>query len=223
MRTVSAFALSFLSTPSARRATALAKLKAKKGIISIHALREEGDVLWRDLGADRHISIHALREEGDPKSSPPPPAKRYFYPRPPRGGRLSIFFFTHINVCISIHALREEGDCTKETGYTFANISIHALREEGDERDARTGTRYKISIHALREEGDGVPVQSFHDLLDFYPRPPRGGRLVTREHLVQVDRFLSTPSARRATPHGPERQHVLGNFYPRPPRGGRRT
>ena len=36
--------------------------------------------------------------------------KLYFYPRPPRGGRL----FTPYDVCrcmvISIHALREEGD-----------------------------------------------------------------------------------------------------------------
>ena len=34
----------------------------------------------------------------------------------------------------------------------------------------------------------------------FYPRPPRGGR---RERIIfapAIDRFLSTPSARRATP-----------------------
>ena len=34
--------------------------------ISIHALREEGDALALDLGAQVvEISIHALREEGD--------------------------------------------------------------------------------------------------------------------------------------------------------------
>ena len=40
-------------------------LRCRSSAISIHALREEGDV---DLAAaiDRiHISIHALREEGD--------------------------------------------------------------------------------------------------------------------------------------------------------------
>ena len=55
--------------------------------MSIHALREEGDVpppLWHP---DLQISIHALREEGDPK-------------RRGGGGKLAI----------SIHALREEGD-----------------------------------------------------------------------------------------------------------------
>ena len=36
---------------------------------------------------------------------------------------------------------------------------------------------YGISIHALREEGDGKAA--VHNRLpnDFYPRPPRGGRL----------------------------------------------
>ncbi len=33
--------------------------------ISIHALREEGDVFPQTFQAVCHISIHALREEGD--------------------------------------------------------------------------------------------------------------------------------------------------------------
>ena len=55
----------FLSTPSARRTTRNAVLDAGRISISIHALREEGDLApahqWRQVG----ISIHALREEGD--------------------------------------------------------------------------------------------------------------------------------------------------------------
>ena len=80
------------------------------------------------------------------------------------------------------------------------DISIHALREEGDEQ-RRTGRPYGrcISIHALREEGD-VPVRvSGAALADFYPRPPRGGRLVYDLPIKIEDLFLSTPSARRAT------------------------
>ena len=34
--------------------------------ISIHALREEGDVEVADSVREERISIHALREEGDP-------------------------------------------------------------------------------------------------------------------------------------------------------------
>ena len=80
---------SFLSTPSARRATLFAQVCENRVIISIHALREEGDTLdsWH-YGDNYTISIHALREEGDLRV----PAVR------------SIF------VLISIHALREEGD-----------------------------------------------------------------------------------------------------------------
>ena len=78
----------FLSTPSARRATSQAYFSFRRCIISIHALREEGDVT--DLGQIKlpyRISIHALREEGDPL----PCCRGFmlpdFYPRPPRGGR----------------------------------------------------------------------------------------------------------------------------------------
>ena len=59
--------------------------------------------------------------------------------------------------------------------------------------------RKTISIHALLAEGDSsVPaVASFHPY--FYPRPPRGGRPGTEGDPLDLAKFLSTPSARRAT------------------------
>ena len=54
-----------LSTPSARRATAEQAAKTAAEMISIHALREEGDLLHLHRKELLHISIHALREEGD--------------------------------------------------------------------------------------------------------------------------------------------------------------
>ena len=57
-------------------------------MISIHALREEGDALKTSLGIDpAEISIHALREEGDRQDVCIQHPLQYFYPRPPRGGR----------------------------------------------------------------------------------------------------------------------------------------
>ena len=56
------------------------------------------------------ISIHALREEGDEIKMSLPGVQGYFYPRPPRGGRLESGDLVHIDTEISIHALREEGD-----------------------------------------------------------------------------------------------------------------
>ena len=78
--------------------------------ISIHALREEGDRAAEILDPDHRISIHALREEGDGAASMRFPLRAYFYPRPPRGGRLLCKLCKISDHAISIHALREEGD-----------------------------------------------------------------------------------------------------------------
>ena len=79
--------------------------------ISIHALREEGDLFNLQLSElIQVISIHALREEGD----------RY-YGLPTKRVKN-----------ISIHALREEGDLRMAIALQHIFISIHALREEGD-------------------------------------------------------------------------------------------
>ena len=57
-----------------------------------------------------------------------------------------------------------------------------------------------ISIHALREEGDqGLGADPWLSY-DFYPRPPRGGRRGRQVCSRGKFLFLSTPSARRATP-----------------------
>ena len=77
----------FLSTPSARRATFGDALPINSLIISIHALREEGDRPGCNCLDAVSISIHALREEGDPAGPPRPRPQTDFYPRPPRGGR----------------------------------------------------------------------------------------------------------------------------------------
>ena len=79
------------------------------------------------------------------------------------------------------------------------DISIHALREEGDDKLAGLGQSSNISIHALREEGDQLSWKSRRPMFNFYPRPPRGGRLVNRMNCPVDFSFLSTPSARRAT------------------------
>ena len=64
------------------------KLYKTTVLISIHALREEGDrVVDGDHIPPDGISIHALREEGDKLTATRLPIFRNFYPRPPRGGR----------------------------------------------------------------------------------------------------------------------------------------
>ncbi len=78
---------------------------------------------------------------------------------------------------ISIHALREEGDATADEYGISRFISIHALREEGDFGYYPVRCQFLISIHALREEGD----------------------MTGHKYSTKFKKFLSTPSARRAT------------------------
>ena len=82
-------------------------------------------------------------------------------------------------------------------------------------------SEHTISIHALREEGDREFVNFCAEQLDFYPRPPRGGRPEKYRDTQAIIEFLSTPSARRATRGVQRGQQQQGDFYPRPPRGGR--
>ena len=55
----------FQSTLSVRRATVLFGVPFLRLLISIHALREESDVLAQAIEVANQISIHALREESD--------------------------------------------------------------------------------------------------------------------------------------------------------------
>ncbi len=100
----------FLSTPSARRATIISSIIVLPLSISIHALREEGDIVHGIGESLSFISIHALREEGDIAATARETIHGDFYPRPPRGGRPDENGVQHNAFEISIHALREEGD-----------------------------------------------------------------------------------------------------------------
>ena len=171
-------------------------------IISIHALCEEGDG-GHGAGPHHHlrISIHALCEEGDRIAACLAAGSMYFYPRPLRGGRL----------CSYSHFRHRGG------------ISIHALCEEGDRYLARSRRRaghfYPRPLRGGRHESGRAHG---HPIRDFYPRPLRGGRLYFVDCFAGNTRFLSTPSARRATAVAPANVLAETYFYPRPLRGGRR-
>ena len=124
-----------------------------------------------------------------------------FYPRPPRGGRLIYQATTEDDRKFLSTPSARRATLSNRLWLGRLFISIHSLREEGDAYEPfHLREKIEISIHALREEGDKGRRSRITGQKDFYPRPPRGGRL---EHdlLVRiVQKFLSTPSARRATP-----------------------
>mgnify|MGYP007026619094 CR=1 FL=1 len=132
----------FLSTPSARRATAGHRDRNRGSPISIHALREEGDLesYIQSPAVEEFLSTPSARR-ATRQRRPAHQGCGDFYPRPPRGGRLVKSGYDLKVIEISIHALREEGDISFYLSDYALSISIHALREEGDSKN-----RDKISI-----------------------------------------------------------------------------
>ena len=122
----------FLSTPSARRATAGAN--EQHSISKFLSTPSARRATFKDFYNDTYtvISIHALREEGDGERHWAVGTDSDFYPRPPRGGRRYAIEDVLLFALISIHALREEGDASVPDEQPHTPISIHALREEGD-------------------------------------------------------------------------------------------
>ena len=167
------------------------------------------------------ISIHALREEGDAPSGRNTPDTPNFYPRPPRGGRLEgavhgiktkdfyprpprggrrvsglvgaspTYFYPRPPRGGRQLARRLQG---VQQGF----LSTPSARRATGDVD-RVEATIDISIHALREEGDDLPCSRYLEIQDFYPRPPRGGRQGVQLGDYHTLKFLSTPSARRAT------------------------
>ena len=191
----------FLSTPSARRATPV-----RRGA-------------WSRRG---YFYPRPLRG-GRPRYLVPPRASfSNFYPRPLRGGRLGVHavsMFSPIFLstpsarratitccsrssreCISIHALCEEGDLPGRAYGLIYNISIHALCEEGDNPTATyESIAYNFYPRPLRGGRRIFPKRVYSNIRHFYPRPLRGGRRTGSNGRHRIRRFLSTPSARRAT------------------------
>ncbi len=168
----------FLSTPSARRATFPSPMKSRphtnfyprppRGgrpsigetvkriiLISIHALREEGDLLdrWEEYSLETFLSTPSARR-ATRVSRHIRQRVRDFYPRPPRGGRRRLFYYgkTQKKFLSTPSARRAT---------IFRLLQGHVL---------------DISIHALREEGDAELLRAVWAGNHFYPRPPRGGR-----------------------------------------------
>ena len=124
--------------------------------------------------------------------------KKYFNPRPPRGGRPCKSDMIDYGKHISIHAPREGGDLAlryKATTSSFQSTppargatswppgcwlpltfqSTPPARGATNDSPDVSG-RYEISIHAPCEGGDSqISTMCWHSA-DFNPRPPRGGR-----------------------------------------------
>ena len=190
--------------------------------ISIHALREEGDKIWGMGNVIIAISIHALREEGDDCQRRWRFQLLQFLSTPSaRRATHRTTHFAHRSEFLSTPSARRATSLGIATIY-YAEISIHALREEGDGGPDTTALTDEISIHALREEGDRRIALRACAVGHFYPRPPRGGRPGRFVPLRGPRYFYPRPprGGRRSFARSFSRGRI--DFYPRPPRGGRR-
>ena len=124
----------------------------------------------------------------------------HFYPRPPRGGR------------------RDRHSKFKSITRFLSTPSARRATSA----EAAANRAWQISIHALREEGDNSFQCSQSSRLDFYPRPPRGGRPYVAGYVTKktYDFYPRPPRGGRLR-HSSKLQQDKGYFYPRPPRGGR--
>ena len=171
--------------------------------ISIHALREESDVLYNGetIRVEVFQSTPSARRATS-GSRPRPPWRCNFNPRPPRGGR-------HIDAVQSPHkkGFQSTPSARRATACSCQNSSCSLNFNPRPPRGGRRGQcigcriRKRISIHALREEGDSQSSTTRPANTDFNPRPPRGGRHSYQQGLPRM----------------------WTNFNPRPPRGGRRS
>ena len=147
--------------------------------ISIHALREEGDVRRVEIGAEIYIiSIHALREEGDLGDKVIIGDAVHFYPRPPRGGQpFNIVFNIPTLLFLSTPSARRATKRPKKSGTNSRYFYPRPPR--GGRRlilHNRSGFSAFLSTPSARR-ATSWPAILPGGALHFYPRPPRGGRL----------------------------------------------
>ena len=118
------------------------------------------------------ISIHALREEGD--VSPPfwGAAGSYFYPRPPRGGRPAAESLAALtDVFLSTPSARRATTRIPPGSGAATNFYPRPLRGGRPDCGLQRVIGNRISIHALREEGDLNPEQCEVLLHEFLSTP----------------------------------------------------
>ena len=146
----------FLSTPSARRATADCNVDVVRiaGFLSTPSARRATPPIAAIDHIAEFLSTPSARRATllDRLTRP---LHCYFYPRPPRGGRRPLLFGRGDTTLISIHALREEGDirCSWSSSVSRLFLSTPSARRATPKSRSRSLTTFY-----------------------FYPRPPRGGR-----------------------------------------------
>ena len=169
----------FLSTPSARRATGVHFYKDDYQFISIHALREEGDILQTRKILARDDFYPRPPRGGRPQRTAGRKQRGDFYPRPPRGGRREgkLTAYTRGEFLSTPSARRAtsiRSMCCSPGAYFYPRPPRGGRPPVGT-RKAACHELFLSTPSARRTTVSVSPEAAV--LPNFYPRPPRGGRL----------------------------------------------
>ena len=158
--------IGFLSTPSARRATIAPPLRRRGVMISIHALREEGDVLPSSSHRPSMYFYPRPPRGGRQRQRYDGCAGRNFYPRPPRGGRRTLYHKSSLTMR-DFYPRPPRGGRRIASG--LAVLGLLFLSTPSARRATQKCSEYAAST------------------CNFYPRPPRGGRPGAHRHSGRYD------------------------------------
>ena len=214
--------MEFLSTPSARRATNQSTTALTPLVfLSTPSARRATSVLWAMTNWHRYFYPRPPRGGRRRGNGGTACGSKNFYPRPPRGGRRARWNpLVLIPVFLSTPSARR-ATAIDVSGQIGRQISIHALREEGDGFWAaqRLSTTVFLSTPSARRATPGRLTFAISD--SFLSTPSARRATEGSEGNYKYYIFLSTPSARRATSYASASKSCEHDFYPRPPRGGR--
>ena len=156
----------FLSTPSARRATATAGIGSTGGY-NFYPRPPRG-------GRPGFVLLDMIA--------------CYFYPRPPRGGRpvfpnAELYLLLFLSTPSARRATRRTTRSRTPAGRFLSTPS--ARRATSARFGCSAGKRFLSTPSARRATGELSPCT--RSPCNFYPRPPRGGRRLQLESGVRVD------------------------------------
>ena len=151
-------------------------------VISIHALRGEGDPSSFIVHIILNISIHALRGEGDLRCARQRFAEEYFNPRPPWGGRRQSDVIDEINA--SFQSTPSVGRATQRANSTSTRFKDFNPRPPwGGRPKVKQGKNQRKHFNP-RPPWGGRPGRANANAgyRHFNPRPPWGGRHYAENH-----------------------------------------
>ena len=145
------------------------------------------------------ISIHALREEGDLLRAHDFPSAGHFYPRPPRGGRQDDESLRkRVQEFLSTPSARRATYAGGTVSSDYVFLSTPSARRATSDTPLRWN--FPPYFYPRPPRGGRLSYPSIKPPSESFLSTPSARRATYKvSNQIPTDKFLSTPSARRAT------------------------